>query len=83
MMEKVDLRKSYNDVLRIKTTPGACVVLQIMFSTTGDEESYMANTFEMFRDMFFRLQPNVDLKPGNDVRINVTGYVKGNCDFVF
>ena len=83
IVDNVDLQGPYYNVLRIKTTPETCVVIQVMFSTIGDEESYMMNTYFMFANMYLRLQPDMDLKPGNDVHINVTGYVKGTYGFMF
>ena len=78
--KKIDLHEYYNNVLTIKTTPGTCIVIQVVFSTTGDEDVY---SFRSFRRMFFHLQPEIDLKAGSNVHINLTGYIEGRLIFVF
>ena len=78
--KKIELHEYYNNVLTIKTTPGTCIVIQVVLSTTGDEHLY---SFRMFRRMFFHLQPEIDLKAGSNVHINLTGYIEGMSIFVF
>ena len=78
--KKIYLHEYYNNVLTIKTTPGTCIVIQVVFSTTGDEDLY---SFRSFRRMFFHLQPEIDLKAGSNVHINLTGYIEGRLIFVF